>query len=151
MNVSGIGQNYNYWGTATNYMQKKTPVKEAISKTAKQPVNLSISDKGRDALREMVSKFEPAASEDTRAEILKEIREEKGTYDYSDIVNACGLSYVKLYAGIEERYENGSEQYYKPDGTLLTKQDEIDWLDKEYENEIAWQKACAKGKAQRKV
>lgn len=65
MNVSGIGQNYNYWGTAANYMQKKTPVKEAISKTAEQPVNLSISDKGRDALREMVSKFEPAASDDT--------------------------------------------------------------------------------------
>ena len=88
---------------------------------------------------------------DTRAEILKGIREEKGKYDYSDIVNACGLSYAKLYSEIEERYENGNEQYYKLDGTPLTKQDEIDWLNKEYENEVAWQKACAKVKAQREI
>ena len=88
---------------------------------------------------------------DTRAEILKGIREEKGKYDYSDIVNACGLSYAKLYSEIEERYENGNEQYYKLDGTPLTKQDEIDWLDKEYENEVAWQKACAKVKTQREM
>ena len=91
------------------------------------------------------------AFSDTRAEILKEIREEKGQYDYSDIANACGLSYAKLYAEIEERYENGNEQYYKLDGTLLTKQDEIDWLDKEYENEVTWQKACAKVKSQREI
>lgn len=88
---------------------------------------------------------------DTRAEILKGIREEKGKYDYSDIVNACGLSYAKLYSEIEERYENGNEQYYKLDGTPLTKQDEIDWLGKEYENEVAWQKACAKVKTQREI
>lgn len=88
---------------------------------------------------------------DTRAKILEEIREEKGKYDYSDIVNACGLSYAKLYSEIEERYENSNEQYYKLDGTPLTKQDEIDWLDKEYENEVTWQKACAKVKAQREI
>lgn len=88
---------------------------------------------------------------DTRAEILKGIREEKGKYDYSDIVNACGLSYVKLYSEIEKRYENDHEQYYKLDGTPLTKQDEIAWLDKEYENDITWQKACAKVKAQRDI
>lgn len=88
---------------------------------------------------------------DTRAEILKEIREQKGKYDDSDIVNACGLSYAKLYAEIEERYENGNEQYYKLDGTLLTKQDAMDWLDKEYENEVTWQKACEKVKAQREI
>ena len=55
MSVSGIGQNYDYWGTATNYMQKKTPVREAISKTAKQPVNLSISDKGKEYYRNSIS------------------------------------------------------------------------------------------------
>lgn len=88
---------------------------------------------------------------DTRAEILKGIREEKGKYDYSDIINACGLSYAKLYSEIEERYENSNEQYYKLDGTLLTKQDEIDWLDKEYENEVTWQKACAKVKVQKEI
>lgn len=57
MSVRGIEPNYNYLGTATNYMQKKTLAKEVISKTVEQPVNLSISDEGRNALREMVRKF----------------------------------------------------------------------------------------------
>ena len=42
---------------------------------------------------------------DMRAGILKEIREEKGQYDYTDVVNACGLSYARLYSEIEERYK----------------------------------------------
>lgn len=47
---------------------------------------------------------------DTRAEILKEIREEKGQYGYSDVVNACGLSYARLYSEIEQRHENEQER-----------------------------------------
>ena len=62
-----------------------------------------------------------ASLSDMRAGILKEIREEKGQYGYSDVVNACGLSYARLYSEIEQRYEN--EQYYKVDGTPLTKED----------------------------
>lgn len=79
---------------------------------------------------------------DMRAGILKEIREEKGQYGYSDVVNACGLSYARLYSEIEQRYEN--EQYYKVDGTPLTKEDEIKWLDIQFEQEVAWQKSCAR-------
>lgn len=79
---------------------------------------------------------------DTRAEILKEIKEEKGQYDYADIVNACGLSYAKLYSEIERRYENEQKPYYKTDGTLQTKEAEIEWLDIQYEQEVAWQKSC---------
>ena len=60
---------------------------------------------------------------DMRAVILKEIREEKGQYGYSDVVNACGLSYARLYSEIEQRYEN--EQYYKVDGTPLVLQNYI--------------------------
>ena len=82
---------------------------------------------------------------DMRAGILKEIREEKGQYDHSDVVNACGLSYARLYSEIEERYKNGNEQYYKSaDGTPWTKEEEIEWLDMQYEQEVAWQKACAR-------
>ena len=36
-----------------------------------------------------------ASLSDMRAGILKEIREEKGQYGYSDVVNACGLSCVR--------------------------------------------------------
>ena len=84
-----------------------------------------------------------------RAGILKEIREEKGQYGYSDVVNACGLSYARLYSEIEQRYEN--EQYYKVDGTPLTKEDEIEWLDIQFEQEVAWQKSCARITAQGQV
>ncbi len=88
---------------------------------------------------------------DTRAGILEKVREEKGQYSYSDVVNVVGLSYARLYSEMEERYENQNEQYYKIDGTPLTKEDEIEWLNKEYENEVEWQKACAKAAAQREV
>lgn len=83
-----------------------------------------------------------ASLSDMRAGILKEIREEKGQYGYLDVVNACGLSYARLYSEIEQRHEN--EQYYKVDGTPLTKEDEIEWLDMQYEQEVAWQKSCAR-------
>ena len=86
---------------------------------------------------------------DMRAGILKEIREEKGQYGYSDVVNACGLSYARLYSEIEQRYEN--EQYYKVDGTPLTKEDEIEWVDIQFEQEGAWQKSCARITAQGQV
>ena len=86
---------------------------------------------------------------DMRAGILKKIREEKGQYGYSDVVNACGLSYARLYSEIEQRYEN--EQYYKVDGTPLTKEDEIEWLDMQFEQEVAWQKSCARITAQGQV
>ena len=86
---------------------------------------------------------------DMRAGILKEIREEKGQYGYSDVVNACGLSYARLYSEIEQRHEN--EQYYKVDGTPLTKEDEIEWLDIQFEQEVAWQKSCARITAQGQV
>lgn len=89
---------------------------------------------------------------DMRAGILKEVREEKGQYDYSDVVNACGLSYARLYSEIEERYKNGNEQYYKSaGGTPWTKEEEIEWLDMQYEQEVAWQKSCARIAAQGQV
>lgn len=90
-----------------------------------------------------------ASLSDMRAGILKEVREEKGQYGYSDVVNACGLSYARLYSEIEQRHEN--EQYYKADGTPLTKEEEIEWLDMQYEQEVEWQKSCARIAAQRQV
>lgn len=88
---------------------------------------------------------------DTRAGILEGVREKNGQYGYSDVVNACGLSYARLYSEIEERYEKGDEQYYKADGTPLTKEEEIEWLDMQYDQEVAWQKSCARIAAQGQV
>lgn len=115
---------------------------------------VSKPSKNREALIDKMKHtvVESAASfSDTRAEILKGVREEKGQYGYSDVVNACGLSYAKLYSEIEQRHENGQEQYYKPDGTLLTKEEEIEWLDMQFGQEAEWQNACAKIVAQGQV
>lgn len=90
-----------------------------------------------------------ASMRDMKAGILKEVREEKGQYGYSDVVNACGLSYTRLYSEIEQRHEN--ERYYKADGMLLTKEEEIKWLDMQYEQEVEWQKSCARIAAQGQV
>ncbi len=90
-----------------------------------------------------------ASMRDMKAGILKEVREEKGQYGYSDVVNACGLSYARLYSEIEQRHEN--ERYYKADGMLLTKEEEIKWLDMQYEQEVEWQKSCARIAAQGQV
>ena len=89
-----------------------------------------------------------ASLSDMRAGILKEIGEEKGQYGYSDVVNACGLSYAKLYSEIEQRHEKEQEQYFNADGTLLTKEEEIEWLDMQYEQEVEWQKSCVRIAAQ---
>ncbi|MDE7429129.1 MAG: hypothetical protein K2N00_07680, partial [Lachnospiraceae bacterium] len=59
MAIGGVGQNYDYLEKAANHIQGKTTVREAISKTVKQPINFSISDEGRNMLREMVDKFGP--------------------------------------------------------------------------------------------
>lgn len=118
----------------------------------KDTLEVSQLSKNREILMDKIkyTVVQSAASlSDMRAGILKEIREEKGQYGYSDVVNACGLSYARLYSEIEQRYEN--EQYYKVDGTPLTKEDEIEWLDIQFEQEVAWQKSCARITAQGQV
>lgn len=115
-------------------------------------LEVSRLSKSREAIIEKMKHtiVQSAASfSDTRAEILKGVREEKGQYGYSDIVNACGLSYAKLYSEIEQRHED--EQYYTPDGTLLTREEEIEWLDMQFGQEVAWQESCARIAAQGQV
>ena len=96
-----------------------------------------ITDKIKHTVMQSATSFR-----DMRAGILKEVREEKGQYGYSDVVNACGLSYARLYSEIELRH--GNEQYYKTDGTPLTKEEEIEWLDMQYGQEAEWQTSCAR-------
>lgn len=96
-----------------------------------------ITDKIKHTVMQSATSFR-----DMRAGILKEVREEKGQYGYSDVVNACGLSYARLYSEIELRH--GNEQYYKTDGTTLTKEEEIEWLDMQYGQEVEWQTSRAR-------
>ena len=127
------------------YLGKQESQNEDQKVFHKDTLEVSQLSKNREILMDKIKHtvVQSAASlSDMRAGILKEIREEKGQYGYSDVVNACGLSYARLYSEIEQRYEN--EQYYKVDGTPLTKEDEIEWLDMQFEQEVAWQKSCAR-------
>ena len=134
------------------YLGKQESQNEDQKVFHKDTLGVSQLSKNREILMDKIKHtvVQSAASlSDMRAGILKEIREEKGQYGYSDVVNACGLSYARLYSEIEQRYEN--EQYYKVDGTPLTKEDEIEWLDMQFEQEVAWQKSCARITAQGQV
>lgn len=134
------------------YLGKQESQNEDQKVFHKDTLEVSQLSKNREILMDKIKHtvVQSAASlSDMRAGILKEIREEKGQYGYSDVVNACGLSYARLYFEIEQRYEN--EQYYKVDGTPLTKEDEIEWLDIQFEQEVAWQKSCARITAQGQV
>ena len=134
------------------YLGKQESQNEDQKVFHKDILEVSQLSKNRENLMDKIKHtvVQSAASlSDMRAGILKEIREEKGQYGYSDVVNACGLSYARLYSEIEQRYEN--EQYYKVDGTPLTKEDEIEWLDIQFEQEVAWQKSCARITAQGQV
>ena len=134
------------------YLGKQESQNEDQKVIHKDTLEVSQLSKNREILMDKIKHtvVQSAASlSDMRAGILKEIREEKGQYGYSDVVNACGLSYARLYSEIEQRYEN--EQYYKVDGTPLTKEDEIEWLDMQFEQEVAWQKSCARITAQGQV
>lgn len=110
-------------------------------------VEISQLSKNREAvmdrMKHMVVQSTTSFS-DTSGEILKEAGKEKGQYGYQDVVNACGLSYAVLYSEIEQRYEKEQEQYDKADGTLLTKEEELEWLDEQYGQEVEWQKSCAR-------
>ena len=134
------------------YLGKQESQNEDQKVFHKDTLEVSQLSKNREILMDKIKHtvVQSAASlSDMRAGILKEIREEKRQYGYSDVVNACGLSYARLYSEIEQRYEN--EQYYKVDGTPLTKEDEIEWLDIQFEQEVAWQKSCARITAQGQV
>lgn len=134
------------------YLGKQESQNEDQKVFHKDTLEVSQLSKNREILMDKIKHtvVQSAASlSDMRAGILKEIREEKGQYGYLDVVNACGLSYARLYSEIEQRYEN--EQYYKVDGTPLTKEDEIEWLDMQFEQEVAWQKSCARITAQGQV
>lgn len=131
------------------YLKSQESQNEGRKAFDRDSLEVSQLSKNREILMDRIKHtvVQSAASlSDMRAGILKEVREEKGQYGYSDVVNACGLSYARLYSEIEQRHENG--QYYQADGTLLTKGEEIEWLDMQYEQEVAWQKSCARIAAQ---
>ena len=164
MSVSGIGQNYDYLGTATNYVQKKTLVREAISKTAEQSVNLSISDKGKEYYRNSIRQ-NGQESYDTVLQQREQLKNEKISFiDYgyeiakkaaqfgedtaaigksvlsaADKANGYVKAYAELYDEVVQGYENGTREIYVADenGThKLTKEEELSALDTAYRKSV---------------
>lgn len=77
-------------------------------------------------------------------EALQKVKGEKEDYDGSDVVNAYGFAYGTLYEEIEKRYEDSKEQWFDIDGTPLTKEKEMEYLNTAYENAVAFQVSSAK-------
>ena len=156
MSVIGVGQNYNYWETTTNYMQEKTTVKETISKTIEQPVNLSISDEGRNALREMVSKFEPESDDIDVRELTIQTNEvawehytamrdvssltlKDGNYNVEDVMKSIMDTYETRYNEIVKKHENGDrEVFYELTGKRsLTLEEDLAGLDEAFKMRLS--------------
>lgn len=164
MSVNGIGQNYDYLGTTTNYMQKKTPVREEISKTAEQSVNLSISDEGKEYYRNSIRQ-DRQESYETMFQRREQLKNEKVSFiDYgyeiskkaaqlakdtadtgksilgtTDKANGYVKAYAELYDEIVQGYENGTREIYVADenGThKLTKEEELSALDTAYKKTV---------------
>ena len=128
MAISGVGHNYDYLGTTTNYIRGKATVREAISKTVKQSENLSISDEGRNMLREMASKFEPDSDyTNVRAPTIQNTNEvawehytamrdissltlKDGNYNVEDVMKSIMDTYETRYNEIVKEHENGKDK-----------------------------------------
>ena len=74
-------------------------------------------------------------------------KEEKGAYNGSDMLNSYGYTYARLYADIEENYENGDELWFDLSGKPLTKEEakakELEELNKGYDAAVGWAAMCA--------
>lgn len=75
---------------------------------------------------------------------MQKAKGEKDNYDGTDVVNAYGFAYARRYEEIEKRYENSQEQWFDIDGTPLTKEKEMEYLNTAYEAAAAFQVSSAK-------
>ena len=78
---------------------------------------------------------------------LRNMKEQKGAYNGSDLLNAYGYTYARLYDEIEQRFENGDELWFDLSGKPLTKEEakekELEELNKAYEGAAEWAASCA--------
>ena len=157
MAISGVGHNYDYLGTDTNYIGGKATVREAISKTAKQSANLSISDAGRNMLREMASKFEPDSDYANARELTIQNTNEvawehytamrgissqtlkDGNYNVEDVMKSIMDTYETRYNEIVKEHENGDREvsYELTGKRSLTLEEDLAGLDEAYKMRLA--------------
>lgn len=142
---------------------------EVLQNKSVRAANIEISEEGMAALRENVKGINgdkanmlyqseecPAVELDStgadvwsqslsvhRSASLRAIRESGQEYGFEDIMTASLESYADLYEEINEGYENGTREVWVADGEngkrKLTKEEEIERLNRAYQKEIEWQ------------
>lgn len=157
MVISGVRQNYDYLGMTTNYMQEKTTVREVIPKIAKQTINFSISDEGKNMLREMVSKMEPASDYINAKELtiqntnevawehytamraISSLTLKDGNYNAEDVMKSIMNTYETRYHEIVKAHENGDREvsYELTGKSSLTLAEDLAGLDEAYKMRMA--------------
>ncbi len=157
MAISGVGQICDYLGMTANYMQGKITVREAISNTVKQPINFSISDEGRNMLREMVGKLEPESDYINAKELTIQNTNEvawehytamrgissqtlkDGNYNAEDVMKSIMDTYEARYHEIVKEHENGDREvsYALTGKRSLTLDEDLAGLDEAYRMRLA--------------
>ena len=157
MSINAIGQNYYHLGISENHIQEKITIKEAISKTVEQPVNISISDEGRNMFREMVSKFEPesdytnvrkltiqntnevAWEHYTAMRDISSLTLKDGNYNVEDVMKSIIDTYETRYNEIVKEHENGDREvsYELTGKRSLTLDEDLTGLDEAYKMRLA--------------
>ena len=157
MSVNGIGSNYCYMGTAVNHMQEKASDTNAGRKVTQQPVNLSISDEGRNMLREMANKFEPDSDYVNARELTIQNTNEvawehytamrgissqtlkDGNYNVEDVMKSIMDTYESRYHEIVKEHENGEREvsYELTGKRSLTLEEDLAGLDEAFKMRLA--------------
>lgn len=157
MSVNGIGSNYCYMGAVANHVQKKALETNAGRKVTERPVNLSISDEGRNMLREMVNKFEPdsdyVSARELKIQNTNEVAREHytamrgissqtlkdGNYNVEDVMKSIMDTYETRYNEIVKKHEKGDREvsYELTGKRSLTLEEDLAGLDEAFKMRLA--------------
>ena len=157
MFVNGIESNYCYMEAAINHVQKKASAADAGRKVTECPVNLSISDEGRNMQREMVNKFEPDSDYVNERELTIQNTNEvawehytamrgissqtlkDGNYNVEDVMKSIMDTYEARYDEIVKEHENGEREvsYGLTGKRSLTIDEDLAGLDEAFKMRLA--------------
>lgn len=157
MSVNGIRSNYCYMEAAVNHVQEKASETNAGRKVTQQPVNLSVSDEGRNMLREMVNKFEPDSDYINARELTIQNTNEvawehytvmrgissqtlkDGNYNVEDVMKSIMDTYETCYSEIVKGHENGDREvsYELMGKRSLTLEEDLTGLDEAFKMRLA--------------
>ncbi len=158
MEIANNYSNYtaNPWAVA-NHVWEKAFAADAGRKVTQQPVNLSISDEGKNMLREMVNKLEPDSEYIDARELTiqntNEIAWEHYTamrgissqtlkdrnYNVEDVMKSIRDTYETRYSEIVKAHENGDREvsYELTGKKSLTLEEDLAGLDEAFKMRLA--------------